>query len=149
MQQDLHLAQEKTENSRCPNCGEEISKLLFAVVDSDYIMEEYYGCPHCLAKIKPINEKKTYETPKNEIIEDFEDNSNGKIEEPERITFSEDDVEVKEEDVEKPMLPLAVENNPKPESCTHFAGYLKNRPKNTPVPDECLTCNEMINCMAH
>ncbi|MGC8998117.1 MAG: hypothetical protein ACP5JW_01750 [Candidatus Bathyarchaeia archaeon] len=33
--------------------------------------------------------------------------------------------------------------------CEHFFGYLKKRPKNTPIPDECLTCNRMIECLTH
>jgi len=31
--------------------------------------------------------------------------------------------------------------------CQHHFGYLKNRPKNTPIPDECLTCDRMIECL--
>lgn len=31
--------------------------------------------------------------------------------------------------------------------CQHHLGYLKNRPKNTPIPDECLTCDRMIECL--
>jgi len=31
--------------------------------------------------------------------------------------------------------------------CRHSLGYLKKRPKNTPIPDECLTCRKMIECM--
>ncbi|MEM3565521.1 MAG: hypothetical protein QXK18_01430 [Candidatus Bathyarchaeia archaeon] len=33
--------------------------------------------------------------------------------------------------------------------CEHFLGYLKKRPKNTPIPDECLTCSRMIECLAY
>jgi DNA-directed RNA polymerase subunit RPC12/RpoP len=33
--------------------------------------------------------------------------------------------------------------------CTHFLGYLKKRPKNTPIPDECLTCGKMVECLIH
>jgi len=33
--------------------------------------------------------------------------------------------------------------------CKHFLGYLKKRPKNTPVPEECLTCDKMIKCLLH
>jgi hypothetical protein len=33
--------------------------------------------------------------------------------------------------------------------CQHFLGYLKGRPKDKSVPDECLTCNKMIECMIH
>ena len=31
--------------------------------------------------------------------------------------------------------------------CQHHFGYLKKRPKNTPIPDECLTCDRMIECL--
>ena len=31
--------------------------------------------------------------------------------------------------------------------CAHHLGYLKRRPKNTPIPEECLTCSKMIECM--
>lgn len=31
--------------------------------------------------------------------------------------------------------------------CPHFFGFLKKRPKNMPIPDECLTCNRMIECL--
>jgi DNA-directed RNA polymerase subunit RPC12/RpoP len=33
--------------------------------------------------------------------------------------------------------------------CKHFLGYLKKRSKDAPIPDECLTCNKMIECMVH
>jgi DNA-directed RNA polymerase subunit RPC12/RpoP len=31
--------------------------------------------------------------------------------------------------------------------CTYHLGYLKKRPKKTPIPEECLTCSKMIECM--
>lgn len=31
--------------------------------------------------------------------------------------------------------------------CQHFEGYLKKREKDAPIPDECLTCEKMIECM--
>jgi len=31
--------------------------------------------------------------------------------------------------------------------CLHEFGYLKNRPKGKPIPDECLTCPKMIQCL--
>jgi len=33
--------------------------------------------------------------------------------------------------------------------CGHFLGYLKKRPRDTPFPDECLTCDKMIECLTH
>jgi hypothetical protein len=32
--------------------------------------------------------------------------------------------------------------------CKHFLGYLKKRPKDMSFPDECLTCNKMIECLS-
>jgi len=32
-------------------------------------------------------------------------------------------------------------------NCAHFLGYLKTRPKDSPIPDECLTCNQILKCM--
>ncbi len=39
-----------------------------------------------------------------------------------------------------------IEKNKKA-SCAHFLGYLKTRPKDSPIPDECLTCAALMNCM--
>lgn len=33
--------------------------------------------------------------------------------------------------------------------CEHFFGYLKKRPKETPIPEECLTCGRMFECLFH
>jgi DNA-directed RNA polymerase subunit RPC12/RpoP len=32
-------------------------------------------------------------------------------------------------------------------SCGHFFGYLKKREKQTPFPEECLTCAKMVECL--
>jgi hypothetical protein len=32
--------------------------------------------------------------------------------------------------------------------CTHEFGYLKKRPKGTSIPDECLVCRKMIQCLS-
>ena len=42
--------------------------------------------------------------------------------------------------------------NTEPESavkCEHFFGYLHKHQKDTPFPDECLTCTRMFECMRH
>ncbi|MCJ7632229.1 hypothetical protein MUP77_07515 [Candidatus Bathyarchaeota archaeon] len=31
--------------------------------------------------------------------------------------------------------------------CAHFFGYLRKREKDKPIPDECLTCSKMIDCL--
>lgn len=40
----------------------------------------------------------------------------------------------------------------KPEEDAHyknFFGYLNEREKDTPIPEECLTCSKMIECLLH
>jgi len=32
-------------------------------------------------------------------------------------------------------------------NCAHFVGYLKTRPKESPIPDECLTCDKILKCI--
>jgi hypothetical protein len=32
-------------------------------------------------------------------------------------------------------------------NCAYFLGYLKTRPKDASIPDECLTCNKILKCM--
>ena len=34
-------------------------------------------------------------------------------------------------------------------SCQHFFGYLGKRPKDTAIPEDCLVCEKMIECMIH
>lgn len=34
-----------------------------------------------------------------------------------------------------------------PTGCPHYFGYLSRRPQNASIPEECLTCREMIKCM--
>jgi len=39
-----------------------------------------------------------------------------------------------------------MESDLQPE-CPHYLGYLRKRPKNTSIPDTCLTCKKMIQCL--
>jgi len=59
-----------------------------------------------------------------------------------RISEEHKEITISKRDVKKPSTKL--ENNVK---CKHFLGYLKKRPKDTPFPNECLTCDKMIECL--
>ncbi len=59
--------------------------------------------------------------------------------------------------IEKPKpAPTASLETEKPEfsrnnnssGCPHSFGYLKEHPKNTPIPNECLTCTKIMECLA-
>ncbi len=34
-----------------------------------------------------------------------------------------------------------------PPNCVHNFGYLESRPNNTPIPDECLGCSKVMQCL--
>jgi hypothetical protein len=34
-----------------------------------------------------------------------------------------------------------------PSGCPHYYGYLGQHPKNTPIPNECLTCIKIMECL--
>ncbi len=40
-------------------------------------------------------------------------------------------------------------NEPKPENCTHYLGYLylKKAPTQTPIPAECYNCVKLLKCL--
>ena len=105
--------------SRCSTCGEEFKTPLLAMVSSGFIVEEYYACPKCLSKVGSL------EQPENLEVDDA-------------VNEEEEALEMKiEDDAEESV------------ACMHHLGYLKRRPKNTPIPEECLTCCKMIDCMSH
>jgi len=56
-----------------------------------------------------------------------------------------DEAEEEEETLKMEVKDILEENV----ACMHNLGYLKRRPKNTPIPEECLTCSKMIDCMSH
>lgn len=48
----------------------------------------------------------------------------------------------------KQLKPSAAEGKTSAD-CEHFFGYLKKRKKDTPIPEECLMCGRMIECLLH
>jgi len=44
----------------------------------------------------------------------------------------------------KPEFP----RNNQSSGCPHHFGYLKEHPKNIPIPNECLTCTKIMQCLA-
>jgi hypothetical protein len=43
----------------------------------------------------------------------------------------------------------AVINQESTIECKHFLGYLKQRPKSISIPDECLVCDKIVECLTH
>jgi hypothetical protein len=82
--------------------------------------EEYYACPKCLSKVADLQV-----IPESKKAETLEDSSSKN---------------------EKTSIPIESKIE-KPDKCAHQLGYLKNRGKNEPIPEECLTCGKMIECI--
>jgi hypothetical protein len=53
--------------------------------------------------------------------------------------------------IEEREVPTAPQKHTheRPPGCLHFFGYLRNMPKNTLIPDECLRCSKMVECLYH
>jgi DNA-directed RNA polymerase subunit RPC12/RpoP len=105
---------------RCNKCNETFEKPLLATLSSRGYVQKYYACPQCLSKVMIIKRQRGEET--KEV--------SGSTEIP-RKTHARAS-EVKEEN---------------DAGCQHFFGYLKKRPKDKSFPEECLTCNKMVECM--
>ncbi|MCZ2808036.1 MAG: hypothetical protein O2V44_01620 [Candidatus Bathyarchaeota archaeon] len=54
---------------------------------------------------------------------------------------------VKEEPKEESKTEPSVEKESGSSGCPQSFGYLANRPKDTPIPQECLVCPKMVDCM--
>lgn len=113
-----HTLPEIHENSKCGTCGGEFERPLFAVVSSGSLIEEYYTCPRCLSKVGGVERQRNVET---EDTEEDDQSQEAKIEVD----------EMEEETV----------------VCPHHLVYLKKRQKNSPIPEGCLTCDKIIECM--
>jgi hypothetical protein len=141
---------ETRETSRCSICGEEYETPLFTVVSSGYLIAEYYACPRCLSKVHRVQRQKRVIP----VELDEEESEEEAPLEPEQVEEAQEpeEAEVAEPEPEPEPEPVRFEVEEKAEAvagCAHSLGYLKRRPKNTPIPEECLICNKMIDCMAY
>jgi hypothetical protein len=49
--------------------------------------------------------------------------------------------------VKKPKTSSSVQLSAESLNCAHEFGYLKDLPRNTPVPDECFGCPKVMQCL--
>lgn len=141
---------------RCPNqeCRKIFQKPVALTDLSHNPPQTYSACPHCGFNIKTASSSavgkktawilKTPQSPKKPVV-------------PVKISKPETPMEPPETS-EKPIVvkniqkvPLSYSKSPqaRPLECSHFFGYLRKIPKNTPMPDECLSCQKMIECISY
>jgi len=51
--------------------------------------------------------------------------------------------------MEKPKLHEEKKPFPSSRDCPHFFGYVRSLPKNSPIPEECLGCPWIVECLTH
>ena len=101
----------------CSKCGKSFTEPIELTVQAEGSHETYHACPHCFSKVS------------------LEDRKMERKEIPPSAS--------KKRRKEKAS---SIEKN-KPAGCAHFLGYLKTRPKGSPIPEECLTCVSVMQCM--
>jgi hypothetical protein len=85
--------------------------------------EPYFACPYCLTKIKTIEKSvENYEIPKENEVKKT----------PEISQF-----ETKEKS----------KNNDKATVCLYHPGFLSERSSKEQIPDDCLVCKDIVECM--
>jgi len=104
-------------DSVCECCGKEFGLPVKLTVLSEEPEETYFACPFCFSRVE----------------------------------------EAKAEAVVEPLLGKKVQREPRrkkaeavitgAEGCGHRLGYLKGRAKNADIPDECLVCPKILQCM--
>jgi hypothetical protein len=104
----------------CPNpkCHGEIEEPILLNSLATIAEEQYYACPHCFFKLDV--DAKNAERQKEEE---------------------------KKKEIEKPPDRPPETGEKGPSACSRHFGYLANRPKDAPIPQECLICSKIVNCM--
>ena len=107
-----------------PSCKKSFTAPLKTLNLQQTPTEPYFTCPYCLTKIKTIDEPlKTDEKPQEIRLEKTQPKIN--------------QVETKEK----------IKNSDKPSGCHYHSGYLSERSSKEQIPDECLVCKDIVECM--
>jgi hypothetical protein len=112
------------------------------MVFNESVVEEYYACPNCLSKVASLREK----TVVDEEAEVEEGDASGDVGDVD-FGFGLDAEEVAEPVTSVEESDAVGGGGDVAGGCLHGLGYLKKRGKNVPIPEECLTCSKMIDCM--
>jgi hypothetical protein len=114
----------KTFTCQNPSCRKTFNTPLKTLNLQQNAQESYFSCPCCLTKIELINSPlKTEE----------------KFEEP--VT------ELKPKSKHVDLYKKDANNCEKPAACQYHLGHLSERTSKTQIPDDCLVCKDIIECM--
>ncbi|MDG6221667.1 MAG: hypothetical protein IAX21_05910 [Candidatus Bathyarchaeota archaeon] len=151
----------------CPNpkCGKEIEESVMLNILSVTPPKKYEACPYCFSELdkeaiikkeKGIETSKKPEEPRREEIKESVSGVFDKVKS--LIPNSKDrNEEIQEKPTFKKEKPREDYSNKKEKEkssktdtksgCPERFGYLANRPNDEPIPQYCLTCPKMVDCM--
>ena len=115
-----------------PRCRREIEEPILLTNLSVTPPEQYDACPHCFTKLEPKTTVNQEVTDKNEVMEETKDSDPQLLKKVEDLILSSNVNQQKEK---------------KTSSCPQVFGYLGNRPADAPIPQECLVCKRIMDCM--
>jgi hypothetical protein len=132
----------------CPNpkCGKEIEEPILLTNLSVTPEEQYDACPHCFTKLEPkamvsqdevteiaeVTEKPVQAPSGNGIVEKAKGSTSQVLKKVEGLILGSNGTREKEREHS---------------GCPEAFGYLANRPKDVPIPQECLLCPKIVDCM--
>ena len=130
----------------CPNpkCHRKIEEPILLNNLSTTPAEQYHACPHCFIKLDADaenDENLTQEAVPSPPVHP----ALGKVLDVISAQPQKEKEEKKKKE-EPPVKPPEKEETG-PSECSHHFGYLANRPKDAPIPQECLTCPKIVDCM--
>jgi hypothetical protein len=146
-----------------PNCRKEFEEPILLTIRSVTPPKEYEACPYCFAKLEQEPDKQK-EIPEPEMQKESAEPEASAPEAPaEPVLETEKDSGSKIFDKVRSLIPSNGETKKeepkeakdKPEvkkesdfsGCPESFGYLANRPSDVPIPQACLSCPKMVDCM--
>lgn len=118
-------ADKHSSDCNCEACGRAFGNPIELTILSSEPLQTYKACPFCFSK---VDEGSSMEEFGKTIFPSSPQDLMGNLETPQ------------ERSPEKPETSDEA-------ACPHHFGYLRKRPKNSPIPDTCLTCRRMVQCV--
>ncbi|KPV63161.1 MAG: hypothetical protein AOA66_1011 [Candidatus Bathyarchaeota archaeon BA2] len=137
----------------CPNpkCQREIEEPILLNNLSKTPAEQYYACPRCLIKLDmdAENEKEIVKetAPSPPVIPSLEKVLDVISARPQKEKREDREEAPKVKPPKEEKEEKGPERRESPKGCPHHFGYLAHRPKDASIPQECLTCNKIVECM--
>jgi hypothetical protein len=118
----------KSQSFTCPNpeCGRVFANPIIVQNLNSENGGSYYACPYCLTEV---------------VIEETSE-----VKEEKRA-LKKKRAKIKEAKAQSPKVKLTQQSSLKKHKCPYYFGYLSQRSKKEKIPEECMTCEKIVQCM--